>query len=404
MARPQKFRLTPDEVLEPQHARKLAGHVSEIELFRKEIEKLQQQVADIYDAADEDGFDKKFVRKAVAKRAKDSGVLAAEEQGLAAYEMAIEKGMATRARERNPEHDPETGEITEPQPAPQTERDLTDPKPLGQVATNPEAKASEDGGATVQHIGSADDSVTGDVSRASDGAGPVATIQPETATSFAGAEAHGVDAKASDSNAVSTVPLTIDGNANTGGHDEVPAQPVPVVYPGRRQSEPASEVAHNGDEHQRTGRVETNEAPAGRVADESPASIIYPAPGVVVMETCPPEGALAHPYAACWPVRDIDVSEGVREPIVKIGKLILDGRGRMFAARGWDGGKGREYPVVQYYGTDPLMDCIRWNLASRPGIHSHNLKLIAGKLAKLEPTRADEIMQAFGLEVAEAAE
>lgn len=119
MARPQKFRLTPDEVLEPQHARKLAGHVSEIEFFRQEIEKLQQQVAGIYDAADEDGFDKKFVRKAVAKRAKDSSVLAAEEQGLEAYEMAIEKGMATRARERNsknddPDHDPETGEITEP--------------------------------------------------------------------------------------------------------------------------------------------------------------------------------------------------------------------------------------------------------------------------------------------------
>lgn len=134
------------------------------------------------------------------------------------------------------------------------------------------------------------------------------------------------------------------------------------------------------------------------------AAPLYAAPGVVVMETCPPEGALAHPYAACWPVRDIDVSEGVREPIVKIGKLILDGRGRMFASRGWDGGKGREYPVVQYDGTDPLLDCIRWNLASRPGIHAHNLKLIAGKLAKLEPTRADEIMQAFGLEVAEAAQ
>jgi uncharacterized protein (UPF0335 family) len=111
MARPQKFRLTPDEVLEPQYSRKLAGHVSEIEFFRKEIEKLQQQVADIYDAADEDGFDKKFVRKAVANRAKDASVKAEEEQAVEAYELAIEKGLATRARERNPEHDPQTGEI-----------------------------------------------------------------------------------------------------------------------------------------------------------------------------------------------------------------------------------------------------------------------------------------------------
>jgi hypothetical protein len=66
--------------------------------------------------------------------------------------------------------------ITHSQSAPQAESDLTDPKPLGQVATNPEAKASEDGGATVQHIGLADDSVTGDASRASDGAGTVAPI------------------------------------------------------------------------------------------------------------------------------------------------------------------------------------------------------------------------------------
>lgn len=117
MARPQKFRLTPDEVLEPQHARKLAGHVSEIEFFRKEIDKLQQQVADIYDAADEDGFDKKFVRKAVARRSKDSSEFEAEEAATENYMIAVEKGLSTRTREGNaendlPEHDAETGEIT----------------------------------------------------------------------------------------------------------------------------------------------------------------------------------------------------------------------------------------------------------------------------------------------------
>jgi len=129
------------------------------------------------------------------------------------------------------------------------------------------------------------------------------------------------------------------------------------------------------------------------------APITYPAPGIVTMEHTPPEGIVAHPFAAVWPVNNVDVSEGVREPIVKIGKLILDGRGRYFAARA----ECIEYPVVQYDGTDPLMDSIRWNLASRPGLHPHNLKNIAHKLAKLEPSRADEIMAAFGVKTEEAA-
>jgi AP2 domain. len=137
----------------------------------------------------------------------------------------------------------------------------------------------------------------------------------------------------------------------------------------------------------------------------APATIVYPAPGVVVMEHTPPEGIVAHPYAACWPVNNIDVAGGVREPIVKIGKMILDGRGRYFAARAVNGGEGIDYPVVQYAGTDPLMDCIRWNLASRTNLHPHNLRIIADKLVKLEPDRSDEIMAAFGLEtVAEAAQ
>lgn len=222
-------------------------------------------------------------------------------------------------------------------------------------------------------------------------------IQPEAATSFADAAAHSVEANDHDSNAVASVPATQDGNANIGGQNEDRSRTRSVTLYRRPGSEPAPNVGQADDEHQRIGPSETNEAPAGRVADESPALNTYAAPGIVVMETTPPEGVTAHPYAACWPVRDIDVSEGVREPIVKIGKLILDGRGRMFAARGWNGGKGMAYPVVQYDGTDPLMDCIRWNLASRPNLHPHNLKIIAQKLVKEAPDRADEIHAAMGV-------
>lgn len=122
MARPTKFRLTPDDVLDPQNARKLAGHVAEIELWRKEIEKLQDNIAGVYDAADEDGFDNKFIRKLVALRSKDETTRQAEEHGVGCYSQALEIGFSSRARVENPEHDPETGEINEPEAAmlPQT--------------------------------------------------------------------------------------------------------------------------------------------------------------------------------------------------------------------------------------------------------------------------------------------
>lgn len=113
MARPAKFRLTPDEVLNPQHARKLAGHVAEIEFFRAEVEKLQAQIAGIYDAADDEGFDKKFIRKVVAIRSKDETAAQAEQAGIDAYTEALEIGFRSRARVENPEHDAETGEVKE---------------------------------------------------------------------------------------------------------------------------------------------------------------------------------------------------------------------------------------------------------------------------------------------------
>lgn len=105
--------------------------------------------------------------------------------------------------------------------------------------------------------------------------GRVAPIQPEAATSFADAEAHGAEANDSDSNAVANVPATNDGNANIGGDHEVPAYSEPVINPGRHQPANASDVAQTGDEHQRTVSTDTNEAPVGRVADESPAPLSF---------------------------------------------------------------------------------------------------------------------------------
>jgi len=149
-------------------------------------------------------------------------------------------------------------------------------------------------------------------------------------------------------------------------------------------------------EQQQDGLAASDQGEAPRPLVATPS---YAAPGTVTMESCPPEGIVAHPYAACWPVNSITVGDGIVEPIVKIGKFILDGRGRYFAARA----AGQEYPTVQYDGTDPLMDCIRWNMASRPNMSAAPLRIVAHKLAKLEPGRADEIMTLMGVEIEVAA-
>lgn len=116
MARPKKFRIPLEEVTQSDNARKVAGHVAEIEFFRKQIADLQEHIADVYDAADEDGFDKKFIRLAVARRAKDPDAAKAVEAGVDTYEEAIDLGFSSRARVENLEHDAD-GVIIEQGPA-----------------------------------------------------------------------------------------------------------------------------------------------------------------------------------------------------------------------------------------------------------------------------------------------
>lgn len=200
------------------------------------------------------------------------------------------------------EHDPETGEITEPQSAPQAASDPTPPMPSGQVAP----------------------------------------IQPE-------------------------MPLVDSASGAMG------------------LAEPA--YARDG------GMANIKSAP------------LYAEPGVITHEQNGPEPMVAHPFAACWPVNSIDAGEGIREPIVKIAGMILDGRGRYLAARAvrTSPTTTMEYPTVQYDGTDPLADCIRWNLASR-NLGEAQLRTVAAKLVKAAPERADDIMEMMGLERAEAAQ
>lgn len=224
-------------------------------------------------------------------------------------------------------------EIKIPQPTKAAGSDLTTSQPLnGQVADIPEAKASKDSGATEPDIETPADSVTGDVSR-----------------------------------------LAAGRTADVAGNEL-----------------PASNAGQQGDE-------QPESVTAGETAP------LYPEPGVVYWESAPPEGVERHEYSAAFgtigqdiAVIEDDLARSKAEPIVKMGNVILDGWARYMAARGMVGldGKPVEYSVVQYDGRDPLLDCIRWNLAGRI-LTEDQKRIICAKLVKLYPQRKGPIWGAF---------
>lgn len=128
----------------------------------------------------------------------------------------------------------------------------------------------------------------------------------------------------------------------------------------------------------------------------------YADPGVVVWEHTPPEPVRRHPYSAAFGdlgqdlvVIDDDIAGANSEPIVRIGNEILDGWARYNVARGMIGGSGMstEYPVVQYDGTDPLIDCIKWNVAGRV-LSPKDKQTIVSRLSAIEPKRKADILKA----------
>lgn len=149
---------------------------------------------------------------------------------------------------------------------------------------------------------------------------------------------------------------------------------------------------------------------------EAPASAapspMYAAPGVVTWESCPPEGVARSPYSNLFgtagqdsAVIEDDLEAARSAPIVKIGNLIIDGWARYAKARQMftevleDGVTKRvplEYPVVQYDGTDPLIDVIKWNVEGRMMTSEQKFR-VAQALSKFEPKRKADIYAAFEL-------
>ncbi len=176
------------------------------------------------------------------------------------------------------------------------------------------------------------------------------------------------------------------------------------------------------DTHPEPGNGEAGASPApapepaaeGTAHNPIPSAVpgnmqnLHNAPGSIRTERTHTEGVERHQFAV-WPeyqgrahadlVDDVRTN-GVREPIVMQGRIILDGWARYLAARE----AGVSYPVQEYAGDDPLADIIAWNMASRnPNLLER--QAIHKKLIKLVPDRADEIAELLDLQqVREAAQ
>lgn len=91
--------------------------------------------------------------------------------------------------------------------------------------------------------------------------------------------------------------------------------------------------------------------------------------------------------------RDIEGAKSA--PIVVIGDEILDGWARFNSARctiGLDG-QSTFFPVAQYEGADPLLDCIKWNIAGR-SLSDKDKQTVVARLCAIEPKRKAEIIKA----------
>jgi uncharacterized protein (UPF0335 family) len=101
MGRPAKFRHSLEDLQQPHLAQQLAGYVEEIEVFRKQLDEIQQHIAAIYDDVDGEGFDKSAVRKIVGVRSKPADQVVREEETMDAYSRAVDAGFSSRARVGN---------------------------------------------------------------------------------------------------------------------------------------------------------------------------------------------------------------------------------------------------------------------------------------------------------------
>ena len=165
---------------------------------------------------------------------------------------------------------------------------------------------------------------------------------------------------------------------------------------------------HDADNRNPGGEnVDAPDVPATPTGDDATAKTAakYAAPGIVTYENHPPEGVERSAISIAFGnmgqdgalIQD-ELANGRAQPIVKQGKVILDGWARYMTARTMTelDGSPLTYAVVQYDGTDPLIDIIRLNVEGRM-LNEQQKRVIAQTLTRQNPKRKDDIYRAFEL-------
>ncbi|MFK3965707.1 GapR family DNA-binding domain-containing protein [Ensifer adhaerens] len=411
--------------------KQLKAYIDRVLRLKEEQDTLGDDIREVYAEAKSEGYDKTIMGKLVAhlRKVAKSGQDAVSEQEmnfdtyLQAYHRASGTAVATHTHEKNSERfDPLTGEFLDDNVDPklahtivtglQTEtgraalttaidimiaREEAEEDPVANVvegATSTTAAASSDPASRAddeserQHsstVGVADDCRTGGKEQSDASAAPVGD---------AGAYAPGIPALseiANEGGATETIQKVGQGAGNS--HLIEPTGPVAE----RATDSPDTATKSLGDGGGST--VEPNgTATAGTAVTAGETATEFDG---IRYEASPPRPMKSLPYAACFPelshahyqqLSDSIANNGVREPIVRMGDVIVDGWSRYNISRSL----GIEYPVVSYLGNDVLLDVIAWQREARQ-FTAVQERQIASRLAKEVPHRAADIMAAFSL-------
>lgn len=343
----------------------IRAFVERIERLEEEKAALASDIREIYAEAKGNGFDTKILRRVVGIRKQDANARMEQEALLELYMGAL--GMI----EAPPSYDEERDRLNSL--ASKIEADLRKPKaeptpdPIAALKTNPDL-----------HIVSASEIK------------PKSEPQPLTQ---AGSDLTTPQAL---NGQVATNPVAkADADVNAGGVDSPSVSR--EARPGKTAE--AESVSRGGSARTLPATSEVMDATAGETAPK------YAAPGVVTWETYPPEGVTRSAVSIAFAnigqdaglIKD-ELAHGKAQPIVKIGRQILDGWGRFMTARDMTemDGKPLSYAVVQYAGTDPLIDAIKLNVEGRV-LDEGQKRKIAATLVRQNPSRKDDIYRAFEL-------
>lgn len=424
----------------------IRAFVERIERLEEEKAAIASDIKEIYAEARGNGFDVKVLRRVVGIRKQDVNDRMEQEAILELYMSAL--GMAPARQVYSEDRDRRNSLNSKVEFSLRKSKTEETPDPIAALRANPNlaiveaaalVKSTPKNSNTNSQRPSPANDLTGDVS-SSLGAGQVPQIQAGEEVGHLAMDAadHSFDETGND--AISHNPggenvaaddadqnLDDDRVNDRGGRADAlgigsgvesaaPHSPEQATEPTAEGNQPlrsggaeAARLAHNQEVAGASPAPATKPSP-GVAADKTagasaPAAPRYAAPGVVTWESCPPEGVERSPYSMAFGIMGQDTAviaddleKGRAQPIVKMGRVIIDGWARYMAARDMRelDGSPVAYPVVQYDGQDPLIDVIKLNVDGRL-LNEQQKRLIAATLARIEPKRKADIFKAFEL-------